>query len=128
MISKLKLSVIALTTIMTLSAVPAYAAPAANSGNQCGTTKTEFIACDSKTGLGTINDLIKIALLVMTIGIGVVAVGGIAYASIIYASARDDQGRVSEARTIIRNIVIGLILYGFTVVIIGWLIPGSVIG
>lgn len=128
MINRVKIAAIALMTTMTLCTAPAYAAPAASTANKCGTTKTEFIACDSKTGLETINDLIKIALLVMTVGIGVVSVGGIAYASIIYASARDDQNRVNEARTIIRNIVIGLILYGFTVAIIGWLIPGSVIG
>jgi hypothetical protein len=64
----------------------------------------------------------------MTVIIGIVAVGGIAYAAILYASARDNQNQVNEAMTIIRNIVIGILLYGFTIVIINWLIPGGVIG
>jgi hypothetical protein len=124
MIKKLKLILVALTVVFMLGAAPAYAA---GTSAKCGDTTTEFIACNSTTGTGTIGDLIKIALLVLSVGIGVVAVGGLAYASIIYASARDDQGKVSEARTIIRNIVIGLILYGMTVAIIAWLLPGSVI-
>lgn len=123
MIKKLKLTLIALVAVFMVGAMPA--AQAASS--KCGSTQTEFIACSSQTGTGTIGDLIKVALLVMTVGIGIVATGGIAYASIIYASARDDQNRVSEARTIIRNIVIGLVLYGFTIAIIAWLLPGSVI-
>lgn len=60
--------------------------------------------------------------------IGVVAVAGLTYAAIIYASARDNQEQINNARTIIRNIIIGLVLYVFTVVIINWLIPGGVIG
>lgn len=96
--------------------------------SSCGTTKTQFIACDSKTGVGTINDLIRIGVIVLTVLIGVVAVAGIAYAAILYSSARDNQSQVGEAITIIRNIVIGLLLYGFTIAIINWLLPGSVIG
>lgn len=133
MIKKLKLILVAVATVFTVGAAPAYAQGSLFGGNnsssstKCGDTQTEFIACDSKTGTGTIGDLIRVALLIMTIGIGIVAVGGIGYASIIYASARDDQSKVSEARTIIRNIVIGLILYGMTLAIMAWLLPGSVI-
>jgi hypothetical protein len=60
--------------------------------------------------------------------IGVVSVGALAYAGILYATAQDDQGKVSSARTVIRNVVIGIVLYGFTIAIINWLIPGGVIG
>lgn len=98
-----------------------------NTGSTCGKTKTEFISCDSKTGLGTINDLVRISLIVMSIIIGAVAVGGIAYAGIIYASARDEQSKITEAKTLLRNIGIGLVLYGMTIAIIAWLLPGTVI-
>jgi hypothetical protein len=124
MINKLKLLILALTSLFVMSATPAFAAT--NSGTKCGDTKTQFIACDSKTGLGTIGDLIKISLLVLTVLIGVVATGGLAYAGVIYAAARDEQSKISEAKTIIRNVIIGLVLYGFTVAIINWLVPGSV--
>jgi predicted permease len=66
-------------------------------------------------------------LIVLSIIIGAVAVGTIAYAAIIYASARDEQSKVSEAKTIVRNVMIGLLLYGFTIAIINWLLPGGVI-
>jgi len=105
--------------------LPAYAA---SSGTKCGDTKTQLIGCDAKTGVASINSLISLVVIVMTVIIGIVATGGIAYAAILYASARDDQGQVSQAMTIIRNIVIGIILYGFTIAIINWLIPGGVIG
>lgn len=96
--------------------------------NNCGTTKTQLVSCgNAQTGVGTINSLISIGITVLSVMIGVVAVGGLAYAAILYASARDDQSQVSNARTIIRNIVIGIILYVFTIALINWLIPGGVI-
>lgn len=115
--------------IMSAFAIFMIAAPVPVSAQEsCGGTKTQFIACDSKSGVGTINELIKIAVSVLTVLIGVVATGGIAYAAILYASAQDNQSQVGSAMTIIRNIVIGLVLYGFTIAIINWLIPGGVIG
>lgn len=122
MIKKIVMLIMALATPLLVVSAPAYA------DNTCGTTHTQFIACDSKTGTGTINDLIKIAVIVMTVLIGVAATGGLAYAAVLYASARDNQSQVSSAMTIIRNVVIGLVLYGFVLVIINWLLPGSVIG
>jgi hypothetical protein len=95
---------------------------------KCGDTKTQLIACNGKTGIGAISDLIKIAIVILTVLIGVVATGGIAYAAILYASARDSQSQLDQSKTIIRNVVIGLFLYGFTIAIINWLIPGGVIG
>ena len=122
-----------LTLLVTAGvAVSFMAAPApafaADASSKCGDTKTQISACDGKTGVAAINDLIKIAITVLTVLIGIVATGGIAYAAVLYASARDNQSQVTESITIIRNIVIGLLLYGFTIVIINWLIPGGVIG
>ena len=144
MFNKLKLIILSALTVVSLSVAPVFAqssttntnstnTPTSTSTNstsagKCGSTKTQLISCDSQTGIGAISDLIKMAIMVLTILIGVVAVGGIAYAAILYAGARDDQSQVSNARTILRNIVIGLLLYGFTIAIINWLIPGGVIG
>lgn len=111
-------------------AVVALAAPApyAMAQGECGDTKTQILSCDGETGIGAINELIRIAITVLTVLIGVVATGGIAYAAVLYASARDNQNQVNEAIVMVRNIVIGLMLYGFTIVIINWLVPGGVIG
>ena len=102
--------------------LPVYAA-------ECGGTKTGLVDCDAKkAGVESINDLISLAISIMTVIIGIVAVGGLAYAAILYASARDNQSQTGQAMTIIRNIIIGLVLYGFTIAIVNWLIPGGVIG
>ncbi len=97
-------------------------------GTSCGETQTQYISCDSETGVAAINDLIRIAVIVLSTLIGIVAVGGLVYAAVLYASARDSQSQIGDAITIIRNIVIGLLLYGFTLAIMNWLMPGSVIG
>lgn len=108
--------------VMAAAPLPAFAA-------ECGGTKTGLVDCKTKDpGVGTINDLISLVVTIMTTVIGIVAVGGLVYAAILYASARDDQSQTGQAMTIIRNIIIGLILYGFTIAIINWLIPGGVIG
>jgi hypothetical protein len=106
-----------------------------NSGNtqgqgdtKCGGAKTEFISCNEDAGIGAIGTLIRYAVIGLTILIGIVAVGGITYAAILYASSRDNAAQTQQAIGIIRNIVIGLAMYGFTVAIINWLIPGGVIG
>lgn len=96
--------------------------------SKCGGAKTEIVSCDEAAGLGAIASIIKTVIMIVTILIGIVATGGITYAAILYAGARDNKGQVEEAMTIIRNVVIGLILYGFTVALINWLIPGGVIG
>lgn len=121
---KLRVVLAAMILMFTVSAaaVPAYAQ------STCGGTKTQLIACDNKSGIGAINEIIRITISVMTVLIGIAATGGIAYGALLYASAHDDQGKVSEAITIIRNVVIGIVLYGFTIAIINWLVPGGVIG
>lgn len=125
----IKKIIIFITTIgLALSvAAPAYAAGTSGSG-KCGDTQTQLITCDAKTGVGTINSLISITISILTVIIGIVATGALAYAAIIYASAEDNQAKVSEARGLIRNVIIGLILYGLTIAIINWLIPGGIIG
>ena len=92
----------------------------------CGDAKTNLITC-SGSGVGALGDVLKIVLFVLTLIVGIVATGGIVYGAVLYASAQDNAGQVSQAKTIIRDVVIGLILYGFMVAIVNWLSPGEVI-
>jgi|GEM_PF-594183 len=96
-------------------------------GGGCGDTKTHLISCEGSTGVGAIADIIRTTLIIITTLIGVTAIGAIAYAGLIYAAARDDREKVRQAIKIIRNVVLGIVLYVLTVAIIAWLIPGSVI-
>lgn len=94
----------------------------------CGDARVNLIVCDDgKTGAGALNEVLKVGIFVLTILIGVAATGGLAYASVLYAKAEDDGGKVSEARGLIRNIVIGIILYVFMVGLINMLVPGGII-
>lgn len=96
-------------------------------GKKCGKAETVLISCEGE-GIGALGDVLKIFISVLSVIIGIAAVGGLAWASILYAKAEDNASSVSEARELIRNIVIGILLYGFLVAIVNWLVPGGVIG
>lgn len=94
---------------------------------QCGAARTNLISCTGK-GEQALGDILKIIISVLTVIIGIAATGGLAWAAILYAKAEDNASNVSEAKTLIRNIVIGILLYGFMVAIVNWLVPGGLIG
>lgn len=135
MIKKLQLIVLSAVAVVLVSAAPVQAqgfftnlfggGGGSDSGGDCGETQTHLISCDSGTGTGAISDLIGITLFVMTILVGLAATGGLAYAAILYASARDNREKVSQALGVVRNVVLGLVFYAFTVAIINWLIPSG---
>ena len=90
--------------------------------------KTNLISCDtSGDAYQVLGDVLKIGVRVLTVLVGIAAVAGIVWESLQYARAQDDQSIVSHARDRIRDIVIGLFVYGFMIAIINWLVPGGVI-
>jgi len=96
---------------------------------RCGQARVNLIACGNGTeeGAEVFTRILRIVLMVLSIIIGIAAVGGMTYAALTYARAEDDQSKVSEAKTLIRNIVIGILLYGFLIAIALWLLPGLTI-
>lgn len=107
------------------------AAPNVNGSSvngKCGQARVNLLDCGEEEGEVAINNVLKIFISVLSVGIGIAAVGGLAWASILYAKAQDNEGNTKESKELIRNIVIGLFLYGFVVAIINWLVPGGVIG
>lgn len=94
---------------------------------RCGQARVNLIACDAnKSGAEVFNEVLIIGLRVVTFLVGIAAVAGLAWGAVLYSKAEDDQSKVSEARGLIRNVVIGILLYGFLVAIINWLVPGGV--
>lgn len=93
----------------------------------CGQAKTNLLSCDG-SGVSALASVLKIALFILTIIVGIAAVGAIVYAAVLYSAGEDNSSRTSDAKNLIRNVVIGLFVYGFMVAIINWLIPGGVIG
>ncbi len=98
-----------------------------NGESKCGDTKTGIIACEDDSGIGAIGDLIKYTTIILSTLVGIAGIGGIAYGAVLYATAQDNQSQVDSAKVIIRNVVIGLVLYAFTLVIVNWLLPTSAI-
>lgn len=94
---------------------------------KCAGEKTDFFACDAEGG-DAIIAVLKMILLIVSVGVGVVAVGGLVYGAILYASAQDSQDQIRNAIRIIRGVIIGLLLYVFMVAIINFLVPGGVFG
>lgn len=95
-------------------------------GKKCGEAETILIQCEGE-GVTAIGNVLRIIITVISILIGVAAVGGLAWASLLYAKATDSEGDTKESKELIRNIVIGLLLYGFMIAIVNWLVPGGII-
>lgn len=70
--------------------------------------------------------LLILVLNILTAGVGITAVGAIAFAGFLYASANDDSNKTKQAKEMIRNTIIGIVLYGLMYVGLQFLIPGGV--
>lgn len=70
--------------------------------------------------------LLLLVLNIMTAGVILLAIGGVVYGSVLYTSAGGNQEQVKKARTIITNVVIGVLLFVLMFGLANWLIPGGV--
>lgn len=96
-------------------------------GGECGGAKTVILSCNGQSGEQAIGSLLKQFVLLLSLGVGILATGAIIYGAILYSSARDSASQTQQAIGVIRNAVIGIILYIFMVAIVNWLVPGGVI-
>ncbi len=69
--------------------------------------------------------LLLMLINILTAGVGIVAVAGIIYGSVMYASAGGNPENVKKARSIITNVVIGIIAYAFMYAILNFITPGG---
>lgn len=99
---------------------------------QCGGVNTSIIECDGDdkeaknledTGLW---GLLILSINIMTAGVGVLAVGGIVWGSILYTTAGGSPEQVKQAITIIRNVVIGIVMYLMMFGFLNYIIPGGI--
>lgn len=102
---------------------------AANGALECSVLPSKICnkAKDGGTNGGVFALLVWV-LVIMTALVGFAAVGGLIWAGILYASASANAEQVKRAKTIIRDVIIGLVAYGLMFVVLNWLIPGGVIG
>lgn len=75
---------------------------------------------------GGIWKLLLFVLQIMTGGVILLAIAGVVYGSVLYTSAGGNQEQVKKARTVITNVVIGVLLFVLMFGLANWLIPGGV--
>lgn len=104
----------------TLLTSPAYAA-------DCVGVATSVIDCSNtndETGSSAVAILV-LAIQILTGLIGITAIGAFIYAGVMYTSAGGNVSQTAKAKEIIRNTVIGLLLFAGLAVILNFLIPGG---
>jgi hypothetical protein len=96
----------------------------------CGGVTTSIISCPQAGGSNVQDSgvwgVLILILNIMTAGVGILGVGGIVYGAILYASAGDDSSQVSQAKDIIKNVVIGLLAFMGMYLLLNFLIPGGI--
>lgn len=98
---------------------------------KCGGVDTSIINCSQTGASGNINDsgvwgILLLVINILSAGVGVLAVGGIVYGAILYGTAADSSEQTKKAKDIIRNVVIGILLYIFMYAFLNYIIPGGV--
>lgn len=111
-------------------AVPAQVM--ATPGSGCNVLDFDKVRCvsnkdDDKLGQENIINTLKGILKLLTIGVGIAAVGGLTYAGILYSSASGDVQQTAKAKSIITNVVVGILAYAVMSIVINFLVPGGVI-
>ncbi|MDO4870549.1 MAG: pilin [Candidatus Saccharibacteria bacterium] len=95
-----------------------------SAGKSCGGTSTALIECDgNENGLVA---LIKMVVNILYAMVGVIAIIMIMAAGVVYATAGENANQINTAKTMIRNTVIGILLYVFMTIILNFLVPGGV--
>lgn len=69
--------------------------------------------------------LLKLVVNIMTAGAGILAIGGIVYGSVMYTTAGGNQEQVKKARSILTNVVIGILAFAAMWALLNWLLPGG---
>lgn len=96
----------------------------AGAAANCDSIETTFIQCNSDGGNPVVSLLLQL-INFLAIGVGLAVVGGIIWGGLVYASSNGDSGKVQQAKTIIVNAVIGLLLFIFLYAIVNFLVPGG---
>lgn len=91
--------------------------------NTFASTNTSVLTGD----LASVEGILNVILVTLSIGAGVLATASIVFAGILYMTAGSNSSQVEKAKKMIQNTVIGIIAYIFMWTILEWLIPGGAI-
>lgn len=90
----------------------------------CDNNDTVIIDCGN--GTNGIWALLLIAINVLTAGVGVLAVAGIVYGAFLWTTAEDMPDQLNKAKSIITNVIIGLLAFAGMYAVLQFVIPGGV--
>lgn len=127
----MKITRVILLIGMVLGLSVCVARPALAAGSGCGVLDFDGVSCQSSATDGIGQDNIKNFLVgvlrVLTAAVGVAAVGALVFAGILYSMASGDPQKTAQAKTMITNVVIGVLAYALMGVIINFLVPGGIL-
>jgi hypothetical protein len=92
--------------------------------NTCNGVDTSFKWCANSSS-NPIVDMLLVIINFMAVGVGIAVVGGIIWGGLLYASSNGDSAKVQQAKMIIVNSVIGLLLFFGIYGIVNFLVPGG---
>ncbi|MEE0888353.1 MAG: hypothetical protein U0L97_04035 [Candidatus Saccharimonadaceae bacterium] len=81
-------------------------------------------SCDVDDGEEGIKCVLRLAVTILSIGVGILGVIGISVAGIQYLTAGGSEEKTRKAKRRIYEIVIGLALYAVFFAALTWLLPG----
>lgn len=95
----------------------------------CGKARVNILECEAgQNEPGKVfNGILRIGVIALSMVVGAAALAGLAWSAVQYARASDDQSTLTDAKNRIKNIVIGLFLYGFIMAIANFLVPGGIV-
>lgn len=93
--------------------------------NQCATILYAWCGSAESGGQAAIEDIIKFAISILSIGIGVLATIGLIVCGYLIMSARDNEAQVQKAKKRIVEIVIGIVLWALGALVLLLIIPDS---
>ena len=62
---------------------------------------------------------------ILAVGVGVAVVGGIVWGGLLYSASDGDSGKTKEAIEVIKNAIIGLVLFFAMYASVNFLVPGG---
>jgi len=69
--------------------------------------------------------ILLLTINILSVGVGVTALGGVVYGSILYTTAGGSPDQVKKARTIIGNVIVGILAYALMFSFLNYIIPGG---
>lgn len=99
---------------------------AANCKTADGVEYSTFILPCPENGEDGVTMMLNMVKDIFSVLVGIAAVGGIIYGSILYTTAGGSSENTKKGMTIIKDTIIGVIVYILMYVLLNYIIPGGV--